>query len=99
MNIAIIGCGNVGFEAARMLCGDHRLLLASRSQPPDIADLVRDHENVSFAPVDATDAPSRASDCCLCDRFGPLDVLICTVAAFLCRLAVDDFAKFRTDFR
>jgi NAD(P)-dependent dehydrogenase (short-subunit alcohol dehydrogenase family) len=99
MNIVIVGCGNVGFETARMLCRDHRLLLASRSQPPDIADFVRDHENVSFVPVDATDAPSmERAIAAFCDRFGPLDVFICTVGASCAVSAVDDFAKCKSDF-
>lgn len=97
MNIVIVGCGNVGFETARLLCRHHRLLLASRSQPADIADFVRDHENVSFVPVDATDASSmERAITAFCGRFGPLDVLICTVGAFCVASAVDEFTKFRS---
>jgi NAD(P)-dependent dehydrogenase (short-subunit alcohol dehydrogenase family) len=99
VNIVIVGCGNVGFEAARLLCGDHNLLLVNRSLPADVAQFVREHGNVSFARADATDPlgveQALTGFGAQADR---VDVLLSTVGAFCSTSALDDFHTFARDF-
>ena len=99
MNIVIVGCGNVGFETARLLCGEHSLLLINRSLPAEVARFVGEHGNVSFAQTDATDPLSIEQ---ALTGFGAkadhVDVLVSTVGAFCSTSALDDFDMFESDF-
>jgi len=55
MNIVIVGCGNVGFEAAKLLAENNSILLIDRYRPKYLTELLEKEENVFFALGDATD--------------------------------------------
>jgi NAD(P)-dependent dehydrogenase (short-subunit alcohol dehydrogenase family) len=99
MNIVIVGCGNIGFETAKRLCQEHKLLLINRSFPDDLEEFVRNNDNVSFSLADATDQSSMEATLTKFDgKFSRVDVLISTVGAFCSTSALDDMEQFRSEF-
>ncbi len=98
MNIVIVGCGNIGFEVARCLSETHRVLVISRSCPDYLSELLRKHQNVSFARANATD-PRSIADALACDRtFERVDAMVCTVGAPSSMSVLDDFDQFKGSF-
>lgn len=100
MNTVVVGCGNIGFETARLLRASHRVLVISRNCPPDSAELFGDGDGASFARADACDP--AAIDRVLadfCTRFGAVDVLVSTIGASCPNSALDDLRAFENDFR
>lgn len=59
MNIVIVGCGNVGFETAKLLTENNTILLVDRYQPEHLTEFIEKEENVSFARADATDVDTH----------------------------------------
>ncbi len=100
MNIAIVGCGNVGFETARLLADRHALLLVNRSRPADLARFVDENDRVSFAQADAADPRGiQEAFAGFEERVGPLDALISTVGVPGVASALDGYARFKEEFR
>ena len=99
MNIVIVGCGNIGLETAERLCNEHNLLLINRSCPEDLAQFVRNHDNVWFESADAT-YPSNIEAILnkFQGTFEKVDVLISTVGAFCPTSALDDIKRFKEEF-
>jgi NAD(P)-dependent dehydrogenase (short-subunit alcohol dehydrogenase family) len=99
MNIVIVGCGNIGFETAERLCNEHNLLLINRSCSEDLAQLVRNHDNVWF---ESADAANQSGIEAILNKFKGIfktvDVLICTVGAFCPTSALDDIERFKEEF-
>jgi short-subunit dehydrogenase len=99
MNIVIVGCGNIGFETAKRLCNEHKLLLVNRSCPEDLAQFVRNHDNVWFESADATNPSSMEAALTKFDgTFETVDVLISTVGASCPTSALDDVERFESEF-
>ena len=99
MNIVIVGCGNIGFETAKRLCDKHKLLLINRSCPEDLAQFVRNHDNVLFSSADATSPSSMEAALTKFDgTFETVDMLISTVGAFCPTSALDDIEQFKSEF-
>jgi len=55
MNIVIVGCGNVGFETAKLLAENNSILLIGRYRQKYLTELLEKKENVFFALGDATE--------------------------------------------
>lgn len=99
MNIVIVGCGNVGVETAKLLAGDHHLLLISRSLSEEVQAFVADQPKVMFAKGDATDMAGMENALKSGgNEFHCIDVLISTVGAPGTASALDDFEGYRNDF-
>ena len=99
MNIVIVGCGNIGFETAKRLCNEHKLLLINRSCPEDLAQFVWNHDNVWFESANATNPSSMEAALTKLDgTFERVDVLISTVGAFCPTSALDGIERFKTEF-
>ena len=99
MNIVIVGCGNIGFETAKRLCNEHKLLLINRSCPEDLAQFVRNHDNVWFESADATNPSSMEAALTKLDgKFNRVDILISTVGASCPTSALDDVEQFKSEF-
>ena len=98
MNIVIVGCGNVGLEAAKALVTDHRLLLISRRLSPEVKGFIADHPDAAFAEADAIDIAGMARVLTGEDQVQRIDVLISTVGAPGSASALDDFESYRDDF-
>jgi NAD(P)-dependent dehydrogenase (short-subunit alcohol dehydrogenase family) len=99
MNIVIVGCGNIGFETAKRLCNGHKLLLINRSCPEDLAQFVRNHDNVWFESADATNPSSIEAVLTKCEEtFETVDVLISTVGASCSTSALEDVERFESEF-
>ena len=99
MNIVIVGCGNIGFETAKRLCNEHKLLLINRSCPEDLAQFVRNHDNVWFESADATNPSSMEAALTKLDgKFNRVDILISTVGASCPTSALDDVEQFESEF-
>jgi len=99
MNIVIVGCGNVGFETAKLLAENNSILLISRHRPRYLTEFLERQENVSFALGDATDL--SVIDNILDQsggRFAKIDALVSTVGAFCPASPKDNFDKFRSSF-
>ena len=99
MNVVIIGCGNIGFETAKLLSESHSVLLINHRCPEYLKDFLQQNNNVSFALADALDLPSVES---ILDKsnggFDRIDALVSTVGAFCPTSAVDDFDRFKRNF-
>jgi len=95
MNIAIVGCGNIGFET----------LLALKDQPHDfwVFDcILPEHlkpqldidRRIHFIEVDVTDSERFAASLDF-----PLDVMVCTVGAGSQATSLNDWKGFKRDFQ
>jgi len=99
MNIVIVGCGNIGFETAKWLCNEHKLLLINRSCPEDLAQFVRNHDNVWFESADAANPSSMEAVLTKFEgTFETVDALISTVGASCPTSALDDVKQFESEF-
>jgi NAD(P)-dependent dehydrogenase (short-subunit alcohol dehydrogenase family) len=99
MNIVIVGCGNVGFETARLLERKHTVLLINHGRSADLDNFLQHRGDVSFAQADATDpeAVGRTMNGFVAAT-GRVDVLVSTVGAFSPALATEDFHGFESNF-
>lgn len=99
MNILIVGCGNVGFETAKLLCGENTLLLVDIVRPGHMETFLGTERNVSFVAADATNAKAMET---VVDDFvnihRRIDVLVCTVGAYGPATPVDDVEAFVKNF-
>jgi len=99
VNVVIVGCGNVGFETARLLGGKHTLLIVNRSYPADLERFVQEHDRVSFALADATDLSSMSSALAgFEDSVGRIDALVSTVGTPGSGSALENFKQFKDEF-
>jgi short-subunit dehydrogenase len=99
VNIIIAGCGNVGFETAKLLSKEHKLLLIDLHQPQYIADFIKDKKNILFAQSDATDiAQMEKAVKTFTDRYHRIDALISTIGAFTEGTPMDSFQVFKKNF-
>jgi len=100
MNIVIVGCGNVGFGAARRLAPLHNLLLADNRRHEYLGELLKAHASTcSFHQWDVM-CPS-AMESALRSAFGPgmrVDGLLCTVGTLGTASPLEDFTRFRSEF-
>lgn len=60
MKIAIVGCGNIGLESAKLLCGRHSLVLINHSCPSELAAWIDQHGEVSFVLGDHEPVPGAS---------------------------------------
>ncbi len=99
MNIVIVGCGNVGFETAKLLAENNSILLISHRCPKYLTEFLQRQENVFFALGDATDLSVIDK---IFDqsggRFAKIDALVSTVGAFCPASPKNNFDKFRSTF-
>jgi len=99
MNIIIMGCGNIGFEVARLLAEKHSILVVSRRCPNYLQEFLQQNGNVSFMPADATNTSAIES---ILNRWhgqvGKIDALVCTVGALCASSPIDNFDKFQSSF-
>ncbi|MFB0525762.1 MAG: SDR family NAD(P)-dependent oxidoreductase [Phycisphaerae bacterium] len=99
MNIIIMGCGNIGFEAAKLLAEKHSILVVSRRCPDYLQEFLQQNGNVSFMPADATNTSAIES---ILNRWhgqvGKVDALVCTVGALCASSPTDNFDKFQSSF-
>jgi len=95
----IVGCGNIGFETAKLLTEDNSILLIDRYRPEYLTELIEENENVFFAQGDALELSAMENHL---DRaakiFSRVDVLISTVGVNCQSSPIDDFYKFMKDF-
>lgn len=99
VNVAIVGCGNIGLETARLLCGRHSLVLINHSCPSELAEWIHRHGDVSFVPADATNPQDmEAALQTFYRRFNKLDALLGTVGAACSASAIDDFDGYEREF-
>lgn len=99
MNIVIVGCGNVGFETAKLLTENNSILLIDRYRWEYLTEFIKKNENVSFTQGDATDllAMERILGQFI-NIFHRVDVLISTVGAKCPNSPKDSFDNFKKDF-
>ena len=99
VNVAIVGCGNIGFETARLLCGRHSLVLINHSCPSELAEWIHQHGEVSFVLGDATNPQDmEAALKTFHQRCNKLDALLSTVGAACSASAIEDFEGFEREF-
>jgi len=98
MNVVIVGCGNVGFETAKLLSDSHSVLLINRRCPEYLTDFLQQNGNVSFALADATHLSSIESILARNNGFSKVDVLVSTVGALCPTSAIDGFDQFKRNF-
>jgi short-subunit dehydrogenase len=84
MNIAILGCGNIGFETACLLCkSNHSILIVDSHYHDHVHHFVSTQVNVRFEKGNALDSSSIQS---ILDRVysndTEIDILISTVGAY-----------------
>jgi short-subunit dehydrogenase len=100
MNIVIVGCGNIGYEAGRLLAesGDHKLLVIDLERPP-YAEAFVAKDNVTFATCDATDFSALKGVLeSHADEFPTIDAVISTVGHNSGASPVGDFDAYRRGF-
>ncbi len=92
MIVAIVGCGNVGLETARLLASDHSLVLVDRRRSQALAEFVAGVPSARFVEADATDRTQM-------ERALPrdIDALVCTVGRLSSAQVPDDLDGFIRD--
>ncbi len=99
MNIVITGCGNIGFETARLLAGDHTILILDIRQLEYLKDLSGPGKDVTFERADATSTEDMEH---ALDQFRRkhrrIDALISTVGAWSQATPMDNSRAFRRNF-
>lgn len=100
MNIAVVGCGNIGFETVRSLMGEHRMFVFDVVLPKHLEQLLTD-DHISFFQCDAQDEVGlgRALDENLRMKDIGIDVLVSTVGAQVnsCE-PLENFEGYRKNF-
>jgi NADP-dependent 3-hydroxy acid dehydrogenase YdfG len=99
VNIIIVGCGNVGFETAKLLAEEHKLLLIDIRQPQYIKDFIADRKDLIFLPADATSIVQMETAIkTFTDRYQHIDALISTIGASIPGSLIDNFDVFKKAF-
>jgi len=98
-NIVIVGCGNIGYETAKLLTEDNSILLIDQYCPEYLTEFVEENENVFFAQGDVLELSTMENHL---DRaaklFSRVDVLISTIGVNCQSSPIDSFDIFRKDF-
>lgn len=101
MNIVIVGCGNIGFETAKLIAEEHSILLVDIKRHEQMQTFLNSRQNIHFAQIDAMslldDEPSNVWPQYK-SFLNSSDVLITTVGAGLNTKAISDFRGFVTNF-
>jgi NADP-dependent 3-hydroxy acid dehydrogenase YdfG len=101
MNIVIVGCGNIGFETARLIPEENSILLIDIKPHEQIQQFLNSRRNAHFVQVDALTLLDGVSNN-VCPQYqnvlNSVDVLISTVAAGFSKNAISDFPGFVSNF-
>lgn len=99
MNIVIVGCGNVGFETAKLLAENNSILLIDIQQQENLTEFLEKEKNVYFALGDALDLlVLRDILNSFNGTFNSVDALISTVGINCSSSSNDNFDEFRKEF-
>lgn len=99
MNIVIVGCGNGGFETARLLAGNNSILLIDWDCPEHLRAPLAKEKNIFFVSADITDLSTiRRILAQSSEEFDRVEALISTVESSYSALSNGDIGEFRRDF-
>jgi short-subunit dehydrogenase len=101
MNVVIAGCGNIGFETAKLIGEEHAILLIDIKPHERIQTLLNSRQNIQFAQIDAMSLVNDAQGDVQSQYrsfLNAADVLVTTVGAALNSNAISDFRGFVSNF-
>lgn len=95
MNVAILGCGNIGYECAVFFSIVEKIYILDIRKPDYLDSFLNEHENAQFIYADAI---SEDSVNAAIVKIDPIDVLIVTVGNTAKDTSVEDYEEFKKDF-